>query len=179
MKITHYRDKYRIDSARLADYDYGSNGMYFITICTKNRIPYFGSIEETDGEFALQPTLLGQQAIACWLAIPDHFPFVALDGFQIMPNHMHGLLCINKPGYEEWHPNVFGPQSRNLASILRGYKVGVTRFAIENQLEFGWQPRYYDRVVRNEDELNRIRWYIQQNPANWANDAENAEGQYM
>jgi putative transposase len=176
---THYQGKYRIDSARLADYDYGSNGIYFVTICTRNRHCYFGDIAENADGFGLQPTPMGQQAIDCWLAIPAHFPFVVLDEFQVMPNHLHGILCIDKPNYNDWQPNVFGPQSQNLASILRGYKAGVTTFSTKEHIEFGWQARYHDRVVRNENELNRIRKYIRENPDNWATDQDNAAGLYM
>jgi len=179
MNETHYQGKYRIDSARLADYDYGSNGIYFVTIYTRDRHCYFGDIaDDTDG-FALQPTPIGQRAIDCWLAIPDHFPFVRLDEFQVMPNHIHGLLCIDKPDYHDWQPNAFGPQRQNLASILRGYKIGVKTYAVQHQIDFGWQPRYHDRVVRNADELDRIRRYIIQNPANWESDQDNLAGLYM
>ncbi|KAB7726102.1 hypothetical protein F5984_24790 [Rudanella paleaurantiibacter] len=179
MNETHFRGQYRIDPARLAEYDYGSNGMYFVTICTRDRQPYFGSIVEKGDGYALQPTPIGQRAIDCWLAIPDHFPFVLLDEFQVMPNHVHGLLCIKKPDYDGWQPNAFGPQRQNLASIIRGYKVGVTTFAVQQQIEFGWQTRYHDRVVRNADELLRIQKYIRENPAHWATDQDNVAGLYM
>ena len=174
-----FRNKYRIDSARLAGYDYGANGTYFVTVCTRNRDCFFGDIMESPEGFFLNPTPIGQQAIDCWLSIPNHFPFVNLDEFQVMPNHVHGLLCIDKPAYEDWQPNTFGPQRRNLASILRGYKVGVTTYATKQQIDFGWQARYHDRIVRNADELARIRHYIVQNPANWAKDKDNLAGLYM
>jgi putative transposase len=178
-KDTHFRGKYRVDSARLADYDYGSNGMYFVTICTRNREWFFGDIVEGQNGFYLAPTPMGQHAIDCWLAIPEHFPFVILDEFQVMPNHVHGLLCIDKLDYQDWQPNTFGPQSKNLASILRGYKIGVTKHGKTEGVHFGWQPRFHDRIVRDADELARIRHYIVENPANWETDQNNPDSLFM
>ena len=122
---------------------------------------------------------MGQHAIDCWLAIPEHYPFVYLDEFQVMPNHMHGLLCIDNPEKRDWLPNTFGPQRRNLAALVRGYKIGVTKFANQAGIDFGWQPRYHDRIVCNADELARIRHYIVQNPANWQRDQINEIGLYL
>ncbi len=179
MNETHYRSKYRIDSARMVNYDYGSNGIYFVTICTRNREGFFGEVDEGSDGFFLKPTPIGQQAIDCWLAIPGHFPFVMLDEFQVMPNHVHGLLCIDKLDHDDWQPNAFGPQSKNLASILRGYKIGVTKYATSENIDFGWQPRFHDRIIRNANELDRIRHYIVQNPANWERDNNNKDSLFM
>ena len=63
--------------------------------------------------------------------------------------------------------NKFGPQSKNLASIIRGFKSAVTIYARKNNLEFDWQPRYYDHIIRNQIEFDRIKRYINRNPANW------------
>lgn len=174
-----YQDKYRIESARLAEYDYGSNGMYFVTICTRNKYLYFGDIDPNTT--ALRPSAIGEIAIDYWLSIPNHFPFIELDTFQVMPNHLHGILAICKPETEQidWQPNQFGPQQKNLAAAIRGFKAGVTKYAKLNQIEFGWQARYYDRVVRNQDELNRIRVYIENNPAKWVIERNNPAHLYM
>lgn len=69
--------------------------------------------------------------------------------------------------------NVFGPQRKNLASVIRGFKVGMTKRARKEGVHFFWQPRFYDRVIRNEYELNRIREYVFSNPKNWEHDSEN------
>lgn len=174
-----YQGKYRIASARLAEYDYGSNGMYFVTICTRNKDTYFGGIDPTTA--TLMPSAIGQVVIDCWLTIPTYFPFVELDAFQVMPNHLHGILWICKSAAEQtdWQPNQFGPQRQNLAAVIRGFKAGVTKYAKLNQIEFGWQPRYYDRVVRNQNELERIRTYIENNPAKWVYERNNSENLYM
>jgi REP element-mobilizing transposase RayT len=123
--------------------------------------------KETDYHPSLRATRIGKITRDCWVAIPDHFPFVVLDEFIIMPDHVHGILFFNKPDKHDWVANAAGTQSRNLGSVLRGFKASVKRFANENNIEFEWQTRYYDRIVRDEDELNRIRLYIKDNPADW------------
>lgn len=176
-----FRNKYRVDTIRLKNYDYSSNGYYFITICTKNRIHYFGKI--TDQKMQLSE--IGKVAHNCWLEIPNHFPFVVLDEFVIMPDHIHGIVVINKkeglpveaqdfvppPPSSPLPPpqskNTFGPQSKNLASIIRGFKVGVKKYATMNNIDFAWQSKYYEHIIRNEKALNRIRQYIQNNPLNY------------
>ena len=92
-----------------------------------------------------------------------------------MPNHVHDILFLNKPAYDEWRPNKFGPQSQNLATVLRGYKAGVKKYATMHQIDFTWQARYYDRVVRSEKELQNIRQYIFNNPARWETEKNNPE----
>ena len=90
-----YQNKYRIPSARLQTWDYGSNAAYFITICTQNREHFFGEI--LGNEPAMKLNELGKLANQFWLDIPQHFPFVLLDSFIVMPNHVHGIILINKP----------------------------------------------------------------------------------
>ena len=167
MNTEKFKGKYRIPSARWAGWDYGSNAAYFVTICIDDRAHWFGDI--VDGGMVLSD--LGQVAVECWRAIPDHFPFVVLDGFVVMPNHVHGIIIIDKPdGDDDDGPNQFGPQSKNLASIVRGYKIGVTKYARQHNLPFKWQARYHDHVIRNDREYERIRQYIDENPARWEED---------
>lgn len=174
--MNKFQNKYRIPSARLQGYDYGSNGMYYVTICTKDRLPYFGkivSIVGTDNYPSLQTTEIGKIAITYWQEIPRHFPFVELDKFVVMPNHIHGILFFNQTDKINLIPNKFGGQSRNLGSVLRGFKASLKRYANQNNIQFEWQSRYHDRIIRNLDELNRIRIYISNNPINWTNDEMN------
>lgn len=203
-----FQNKYRIPSARAPWWDYGANAAYFITICTRNREHYFGEIIQN----TMHLTEIGKQAEMCWNAIPEHFPFVLLDEFVVMPNHIHGILIFNKngddknktggtnanrmdgfgmggivqtqnfasvptnptnpdkPNHAPSAKNKFGPLSQNLGSVVRGFKIGVTKFANNNNLEFGWQPRYHDHIIRNEAEFQRIKHYIATNPQNWNND---------
>jgi len=185
-----YRQKYRIKSTRLPYWDYGSNGYYFVTICTKDKVHWFGKVincRDTKScvstkdapHMALSP--IGKIARKCWTEITHHFPFVTLDEFIVMPNHVHGIIIIDKPHVEthnhaslQSNGNRFGSQSKNLASIIRGYKIGVTKSARKINLNFSWQPRFHDHVIRNESALNQIRTYIQFNVEKWEYDRENA-----
>jgi len=104
-----YKNKFRIPSIRLQNYDYSGDGYYFVTICTKNREHFFGNV--VNKEMVLNG--LGQIAVQYWLEIPKHFPNVILDEFVIMPNHIHGIIIIenkNAP-VETQHCCVSVPQT--------------------------------------------------------------------
>jgi REP element-mobilizing transposase RayT len=88
---------------------------------------------------------------------------VELDEFVVMPNHIHVILFFNRPDKIDWQPNKFGVQSKNLGAVIRAFKSSVKRFANQNQIEFEWQSRYHDRIIRNEKGLNAIRHYIREN----------------
>ena len=163
--------------------------MYFVTICTKDRKLFFGNIVKEK----MQLTKIGKVAEKFWLEIPNHFPFVELDEFVIMPNHIHGIIEIAKNvgtsdvGTQDFafshdkisnigtqklvflreYRNKLGAQSRNLSSIIRGFKIGVKKFCKNNNIIFVWQPRFYDRIIRDEKELNNIRQYIIDNLLKW------------
>jgi putative transposase len=185
-----FQNTFRVPSARLKNYDYGSHGLYFITICTKNKEHYFGSIVETHNNASpivntkpypethcyasLRETDIGKIAIECWRKILEFFPFVELDQFVLMPNHIHGIIFINKPDYTEWKENKFGPQSQNLASIIRAFKGAVKRYANKNNIVFEWQERYYDQVITSPKELENIRQYIFDNPKRWLDSRRDA-----
>ena len=112
---------------------------------------------------------------------------------MMMPNHVHGIIIINNHhtkmhGFIEMYNPVetqdlaslptkltetkskFGPQSRNIGSIIRGFKIGVTKESNKDKIPFGWQPRFYDHIIRSNQDLRRIRKYIQNNPCVWKDD---------
>jgi len=168
-------------SIRLKNYDYSQPGAYFITICTHNRECLFGDI--VDGEMILNE--YGEIAKKCWLEIPVHFPNVLLDEYVIMPNHVHGIIIINDNIGENNHlPDIVGAKNfsplhipkfqspkRAIGSIIRGYKIGVTKwFRQKTEIYNVWQRNYYEHIIRNEGELNQIREYIINNPFNWQSD---------
>jgi putative transposase len=97
-----FKNKYRIPSSRLQTWDYAANGLYFVTICTANREHFFGDIKTADFEEInsnstpyLKLSEMGQIAEKYWYEIPEHFPFVKLEAFVIMPNHVHGIIVID------------------------------------------------------------------------------------
>ena len=83
---------------------------------------------------------------------------------------MHCVSTTKKPIQPIPPQNQFGPQSKNLASVIRGFKTGVTKNARLIHADFAWQSRYHDRIIRNNDEFQRISTYIKNNPANWRDD---------
>jgi REP element-mobilizing transposase RayT len=166
-----FNGKYRIPSSRWQNWDYGSNAAYYVTICTCYHECYFGKIVLCP-EKTMQYSELGSIAFQYWTEIPVHFPFVDLDTFVIMPNHVHGIIIINKHdhAFPKKNPNRFGPQSKNLASIIRGYKTGVKKYATMHKIDFSWQSRFHDHVIRNQNEYTAISNYINQNITNWESD---------
>ena len=91
-----YQNKYRIPPARAPFWDYAWNASYFVTVCTQNRICWFGNV--VNGQMVLSE--IGEIAHQCWSDIPIHFPFVKLDAFVVMPNHVHGIVTIDKSDYD-------------------------------------------------------------------------------
>lgn len=179
-------------SLRLKRYDYASEGCYFITICTKNKQPFFGSIE--NGKVILND--IGQIAEKFWIEIPSHFKNVELDDFVIMPNHIHGILIIhnkmvgtlqseirtlqcNVPTDNKYFSEI-SPKAETISTIIRSYKSICTKTINKEQTEifFAWHTRFHDHIVRNEKALNAIRKYIFENPIKWILDRENDDGIY-
>lgn len=151
---------------RLPTYDYASAGAYFVTICTHQRLCLFDSP--------------GLQEIAeeAWQEIPLHFANVQLDAFVVMPNHVHGVLHFTASEEEPVAPQHAGALQKRptLSVVVRSFKAAVTRDLRLRRLHDGqpfWQANFYDRIIRNDAELNRIREYIAQNPVAWSHDHEN------
>ena len=182
MEDDKFEDQFRIASAQWAGYDYGQSGMYFVTICTQNRIRYFGEIILPAGDWdsaELYPSPQAQIVQVCWLQISSRFPFVSLDAFVVMPDHIHGLLLFDKPNEQASslnYQNAFGPQRDNLAAVIRGFKSGVSALAKKKGLTFDWQSRFHDRGGRNDVELKKIQHYITNNPARWKHEQFGEEG---
>jgi putative transposase len=175
------RRKHHRRSIRLPDHDYRSPGAYFITICTHQGKPLFGEV--VDGDVVLNE--YGQIAHEEWLASEDIRREIELDAFVIMPNHVHGIVWIRDTGDD---PAVgthnVGAHSRaplhrpprSLGSFIAGYKSAVTTRINRMRGVRGtpgapvWQRNYYERIIRDDAALGRIREYVQHNPARWAED---------
>ena len=100
---------------------------------------------------------------------------IRLDEFVVMPNHFHGIILIGRNENKDRVSSVsrFGPQSNNLSSIVRGVKASVTSHAKRQGIVFQWQSRFYDHIIRDDDDFDRIRAYIVNNPLNWDKDEYN------
>ena len=185
-----FRDKYRIPSARAQWWDYGNDGAYLITICTKNRECYFGNVVDAK----MQLSHIGLLADVFWHEIKNHAKNVRLDAFQVMPNHIHGVLILNgneretdNSSVETTHALSLPPDSlpqppspgqkrfqhqgsNTISSIIGSYKSAVTKHAHRLGYEFDWQDRFHDVIIRDEEAYIRIAHYIKNNPAKWDED---------
>lgn len=168
-------------SIRLKGYDYSQAGAYFVTLVTYQRDCLFGEIR--DGKMALND--LGSIADEGWRAIPEHFPFVELGAHLIMPNHVHGIIIITDGGMRRGTP-WRAPTERtptphfgktipgSIAAIIGQYKSSVSRIIKQKHNATGiWQRNYYEHIIRNEKDLQRITDYIEANPSQWNEDDEN------
>ena len=240
--MTKYKNKYRIESTRLKNWNYGDAALYFVTICTKNRVHYFGEIENG----IMKPSVLGEIVISEWIKTFEirHDMNLSMGEFVVMPNHFHAIIGIGENEYNNGNDmddgmgtnddmdtdggmdtddgrgamhrtstrgvsmrgvstdristrgvsmrgistdhvstdhvstnrvsmrgvSTFGPQSKNLASIMRGFKSSVTVFARKNNIDFQWQSLYHDHIIRNEKSFINISNYIINNPLNWKED---------
>jgi putative transposase len=160
----------RLNSLRLSTWDYSGNGLYFLTFNTENRAPYFGQVN--DGEMILSP--IGEIAFHEWFRSPELRPDMDLHLFEfvVMPDHVHALIGIgvnqiNSNIRSENSRNVFGPQRKNLASVIRGYKSAVTTHAKKLGITFAWQRGYYDVIIRDSRHLENVARYIENNPRNY------------
>ncbi|HEY5408425.1 MAG TPA: transposase [Ginsengibacter sp.] len=170
-----FRGKNRKHSIRLQTWDYAWNAEYFITICTKNREHSFGEIVNEE----MRLSEIGKLAFSFWEEIPEHFSFVFLDEFTVMPNHIHGIVLIDKPANDAPFteiPKVIGrlrfqnQGKDSISSIIGSYKSAVSKNAHLIDPNFNWQSRFHDHIIRDEDSFKRIKNYIRNNPKNWEED---------
>lgn len=162
-------------SLRMKYYDYSSNGLYFITVCSYDKQHIFGKI--VDGKMYLsQIGKIAEEEI--------HFTnkkrreqFIEITRYVIMPNHIHMIIDIYKPEFfHEYKQEDFGkPATEAISSVVRSYKSAVTKRVHEisdgiNMPYNVWQARYFDNVIINEEALEKICNYIELNPMMWKED---------
>ncbi|MRX69730.1 REP element-mobilizing transposase RayT [Flavobacterium resistens] len=193
MNKEKFQNKYRISSIRAQWWDYGWNGAYFITICTQDREHYFGEIQ--NNKMVLSE--VGIIADLLWHQIPIHHKNVELGDFVVMPNHIHGILIIDKQStnidldfandaniVQTGHAlsqhalSVQNPGSQRfqnigkntISSIVGSYKSAVTKHANRLGYQHQWQKLFYDNIIRSNNDYQRISDYIVSNPENWTKD---------
>lgn len=163
-------------SIRLPHYDYAQRGVYFITLCVQHRRSLFGDV--IDGSMVLKK--LGEIVATEWRRTSEIRPNIVVDEFVVMPNHLHGLIVMEplRRGVSHTPGGKFRSPAQTVGAIVRGFKGSTTRLINELQGTPGvmlWQRNYYEHIVRDDHELQRIREYIANNPAQWALDRENPE----
>lgn len=183
MSQVKFQNKYRISSARAQWWDYGWNGAYFITICTQDREHYFGEIQNDK----MVLSQVGVIADILWHQIPAHHKNIELGDFVVMPNHIHGILIIDKrdnviddvetghalflPSQPEVGSHRFQNIGKNtISSIIGSYKSAVTKHANRLGYPHQWQKLFYDIIIRDNNAYQQISDYIVSNPENWGKD---------
>ncbi len=174
MNNIRFKNKYRIPSTRMRTWDYSSSGWYYVTICTKNRICYFGEIKNRK----MKLSIVGKQAKNYWIEITDHFKNVTLDEYNVLPNHVHGIIIITNIrrdviNHVSTNKKKSPMGSKSLGEMIRWFKGRTTFEARKNFPNFSWQSRFYDHIIRDQQSLNKIRWYIRNNHLKWDEDEEN------
>ncbi len=185
--MTYNPDIHHRHSIRLRDYYYSQAGAYFVTICAWQRECLFGEIEH--GKMVLNDS--GGIVETVWCQLPEHFKGINLDEYTIMPNHFHGIIFLfdNVGAMPTARPEAqiaengrpvgiapTGPLSGSIGAIMAQFKSNVTKRINKFRNNPGcpvWQKNYYERVIRNENELSRAREYIVNNPMKWELDKEN------
>ncbi len=230
--MTKYRNRTRINSARLQGWDYRHAAAYFLTICTQNHECFFGECQNA----RVTLTTAGMIVQGCWYQIPYLYPHVNLGAFVVMPNHIHGILILNDTAEhnhgnnnatfdagafdvgafesnaptttasndnttsnhraasnvpklsDESTPNTpistninsntneffktISPKSGSVSRIIQQYKTVCTKHIRQSDpdLNFKWQSRFYDHIIRNKKSFYHISNYILNNAKNWKND---------
>ena len=180
-------DRYHRRSLRLPGYDYSQPGAYFVTICVAQRQCLFGDM--LDGQMVLNQ--YGMVVADEWQKSSVIRQEIELDAWVVMPNHFHGIVMINKPVDANHHANAnhhVGANGRSplqnnspypqmkpksLSSLMAGFKsittrkINILRDAPGTKL---WQRNYYEHIIRNQDAMDKIRYYIVNNPISWSID---------
>jgi putative transposase len=165
-------------SIRLRGYDYSQPGAYFVTLCTQKRKRLFGKI--LNGEMRLNDT--GRMVVRHWEWLAEKYGHVLLDEYVVMPNHLHGIIVIidgragvTQSGSEK---PAFWEKRKPIGRLIGAFKtvstsqINQSLATIGNQL---WQRDFWEHIIRNEHELNLIRTYIRNNPAQWGQDSLKAK----
>ena len=196
-KMTYDLARHHRRSIRLPAYDYAQAGAYFVTVCTQNHECLLGEV--VDGAMVLSEP--GRMVETVWRELPQHYPGVEVDTFVVMPNHVHGIImlvgagpcaCPDNPGQPRQvagqprgvsgqPPGVAPTGTMSLPDVVQRFKSLTTARYRHGVLQNRWPPfpgrlwqrNYYERVIRNDEELNGVRQYIVDNPAHWNDDREN------
>jgi REP element-mobilizing transposase RayT len=198
LAVSYNPARHRRRSIRLAGFDYASSGWYFVTLCVQHRLCLFGEVNDD----AVRLTDAGRMVEDWWHRLPTRFPAVRLDAFVVMPNHVHGIVgitnnpitdnptvgadpCVRPPSERGTIPDQGAHVGAPLPQIIQWWKTMTTNAYIRGVRAEGWVPfdgrlwqrNYWERVVRDERELDLARRYIAENPLRWHLDRMNPDGE--
>jgi REP element-mobilizing transposase RayT len=176
--VKYNPEKHHRSSIRLNGYNYAQSGWYFVTICTKDKDYVLGKIIDSKMKLNEKGNIIKKW----WYQIPIEYPHIKLDEFIIMPNHFHGILNIigqNGRGEVTTPLHISHDKQKmkpTLGQIIAYFKYQTTKNI--NQVNHSpgikfWQRNYWERIIRDEQELYRIRKYILDNPIKWESDNQN------
>jgi len=175
------KEKHCRKTIRLKGWDYSNIGAYFMTICTYNRECLFGDISSS----TMQLNEYGQITMECWKWLSCQYTYIEIDEWAVMPNHLHGIVIINGDCRGGSRTDCRGGSRTAPTDVIKhkplGRLIGAFKTVSTKQINIirnisgvpVWQRNYYEHIIRNEDELNRIRQYIIENPFRWEDDPEN------
>lgn len=179
----YYKNKYRIESNRLKDWNYADFGCYYITLITHGRINYFGKIGNDKMIYNDIGNIVNEEIIKSF----DIRKELRLKEYVIMPNHIHFLIILRKDKvivYDKNNVPVLFRKPKSISTFVSSFKssvinkvddwideanIDIPKFDRKNPL---WQRNYYDHIVRDDKEFNNISNYIINNPLNWKEDTD-------
>ena len=187
MSEDKYKNRYRIPSARAAWHDY-MGGAYFVTICTKDREFFFGKIENDE----MHLSEIGRYANEQFRDVSSNYPYAVIPSYVVMPNHIHAIVIIDDH-YDACRDAIYRVSEtemqmeptqdrggitgrdnpmlyQSLGTVIRGLKARVTHYANEKGLDFAWQSRFHDRIIRDQKDMNETALYVDNNVAKWPDD---------
>ena len=190
MSEEKFKDRYRIPSTRAAWHDY-LGGAYFVTICTKCREFFLGKIEDEQ----MHLSEIGKYAEEQFQDVSSNYPYAEIPSFVVMPNHIHAIVIINdrddtcrdaihrvsETNEQETPTKNRGGITKtdnpmlykSLGTVIRGLKARVTHYANEKHIDFAWQSRFHDRIIRDQRDMNETSIYVANNVAKWSEDEMN------
>ena len=183
-----YSEKYRISTNRLQTCEY-KTGFYHIVVCTNGRKCYFGYIDQEQMYYSV----IGQFAKECIEGLNAYYPYVEVLCSQVMPNHIHLLVHLfdNTPSemrtgeknieetgeiphrekmQRETVCNTVSTGRSRLSIVVAGMKRTITMYAKAQNIPFGWQPRFYDTIIRSATQYSETNYYIHNNVIHWHDD---------
>ena len=165
---------HRRRSVRLQGYDYSQAGAYFVTVVVRDRSCLFGTV--VDG--AIELNGVGHLVRDSWEWLAARHPYVMLDEYVVMPNHLHGIITIDDQGRGGSRTAPISMPRKPLGRIIGAFKtVSTKRINLHRRTPSKpiWQRNYFEHIVRNDKELTDIREYIVNNPIQWELDKYNPE----
>jgi len=166
--MQRYKGRYRIESARLPTYDYRSPGWYHVVICTAGRACMLGEVRQGIMGLTVPGCIVAHE----WQRTPAVRPYVRLGPWIVMPNHVHLLVGITSATPASSGSRMSTTlRAHSLGAIMGQFKARCTKRIRQRGFHaFGWQSRFYDRIIRTDQEWQALARYIDDNPRRWAED---------